>query len=74
MKLNAERMLLYKGKSLYSIPVLRLLAYFITRLKLREVIQGRPLNISEGLLNQSIAILSVRLGFLAEVKARIWIY
>lgn len=51
MKLNAERMLQHKDKSIYSIPVLRLLAYFITRLKLREVVQGRPLNISEGLLN-----------------------
>jgi len=36
VRLNAERILMYKDQGFFGMPVLRLFAYFVTRLKLIE--------------------------------------
>ena len=55
-------------------PIVRLFSFFIQRLKLREKIQGNQFQISEKTKNSVLLLLAAQNGFVAELKARLWIY
>jgi|LauGreDrversion4_2_1035121.scaffolds.fasta_scaffold52492_1 hypothetical protein len=58
------------------IPVLRLLSFFLTRLHTRNMIIGnnQEVNVSDELVKNTLKLLAVHDGFIAEVRARLWIY
>jgi len=66
----------YKGQGFFIIPVLRLFSFFMTRKYIKTLIQGSypAVNISKQMVNDAAKILAVHNGFIAEVKARLWIY
>jgi hypothetical protein len=56
------------------IPLVRLLAYFLTRLKLTSLINNSEFLLDKELAINTLGILSAQNGFISEVKANIWIY
>ena len=72
--LNTLRIIKFSGMGFILIPVVRLLAFFITRLKLTSLIQNSEFMLNKRLVLSTLGILSAQNGFIAEVKANIWIY
>ena len=73
-ELNQERLQKYLNKGFFSVPVLSLFSYFVTRLKLRQVVTGQAFKVADRLVSNSIQMLAHHSGFLAEIKARVWVY
>jgi hypothetical protein len=73
-ELNQERLQKYLNKGFFSVPVLSLFSYFVTRLKLRQVVTGQAFKVADRLVSNSIQMLAYHSGFLAEIKARVWVY
>lgn len=66
--------MMHKNQGFVGMPVVRLLAYFLTRLKLTQLVEHKSFHLSDALVNAALELLAVQNGFLAEVKARVWIY
>ena len=69
---QSERM--EDGHGFIVSPVTRLLSYVVCRQYLKKLLGGAPLNISENLIYNTTRILGRCSGFMAEIKARLWVY
>lgn len=57
-----------------SMPTIRLFSYFLTRLKLVEVVENIKFDISDNLLDAALEMIAAQNGFVAEIRAKVWIY
>jgi len=66
----------FKGQGFFIITVLRLFSFFMTRMHIKTLIQGSypAVNVSKQMVDDAAKILAVQNGFIAEVKARLWVY
>lgn len=67
---------IHKGKGFFLLPVIRMFSFFMIRMHMKAMIEGvRPaVKISEQMIDDAVKILAVHNGFVAEIKARLWIY
>lgn len=55
-------------------PTIRLFSFFLTRLKLVEMIENIKFDISDNLVVAAMEMLAAQTGFAAEIRAKVWIY
>lgn len=60
----------HAGKGFFLAPVLRMLSFFLRRTFLR----GNFVELSPYFVDQIVRLIAQQNGFIAEVKARLWIY
>ena len=61
-------------QAFFVIPIVRMFSFFVQRLQLRKVIEGKEYHISEKIKNSVLPLIAAHNGFVAELKAKLWIY
>ena len=70
----AAQLTLKSRQAFFVIPIVRMFSFFVQRLQLSEIIEGTNYHISEKIKNAVLPLIAAHNGFIAELRAKLWIY